>query len=212
MRTQFSPFFERVMQATDIENQSQLAKVLGVGRAAISLVKQKNSVPSRWILLLSRAYDLDPVWLAGEDEESEQDMTPADHTEGIATLPWVRPELDPSTGTLRALERPGWPVSAAWLSQWGSPEQTVVLHAPSAALKPDITPGDILAVDQAQTNATDGGIFLLALPTGIILRRLWLQPDGVRLEPGGDQTLQAEEGGDLLGRVLFSVRGHGQSD
>ncbi|MGM0646598.1 MAG: LexA family transcriptional regulator [Thermodesulfobacteriota bacterium] len=209
MRTQFGPFFERVRQATEIQNQSQLAKALGVGRAAISLVKHKNTVPPRWILLLSRAYDLDPVWLAGEDEEPETGLEQheTDNADCV-TVPWVCNTLDTSTGKLQVLSQPAWPFSRAWLESGGDPESMVALHAPTPALEPTIHPGDTLLIDQSQRSPADGAICLLNLQKGVVLRRVWLQAEALLLQggPSQDRITQAEIA--ILGRVVFSLRCH----
>ncbi|MFW6143264.1 MAG: helix-turn-helix domain-containing protein, partial [Desulfovermiculus sp.] len=60
----FESFFSRMCQATDIQNQSHLAQALGVGRAAISLAKQKNAVPWKWVFTLAEAYNLNSTWRA----------------------------------------------------------------------------------------------------------------------------------------------------
>ena len=58
MNNGFEAFFKRLCSETEITNQSQLARELDVGRAAVSLAKRKDSVPARWILDLSAKYGL----------------------------------------------------------------------------------------------------------------------------------------------------------
>lgn len=209
MRTQFGPFFERVRQSTEIQNQSQLAKALGVGRAAISLVKHKNTVPPRWILLLSRAYDLDPVWLAGEDEEPEPglEQSETDNADCVA-VPWVCSTLDASTGELQAISQPPWPLARVWLQSGGDPDAMALLHAPAPALDPTIHPGDALLIDQSQRTPADGAICLLRLQSGVVLRRVWLQPEGVLLQGGPSHDPVTQAAIAILGRVVFSLRCH----
>lgn len=59
----FESFFKRLCAETEIKNQSQLARELDVGRAAVSLAKRKDSVPARWILDLSNRFGLNSLWL-----------------------------------------------------------------------------------------------------------------------------------------------------
>ena len=63
MSNGFEAFFKRLCSETEIKNQSQLARELDVGRAAVSLAKRKDSVPARWILDLSARFGLNPLWL-----------------------------------------------------------------------------------------------------------------------------------------------------
>ncbi len=59
----FNQFFERVTKLTPIKKQIQLANELGVGRAAISIAKQKNSVPYKWVIHIAEKYNLNPTYL-----------------------------------------------------------------------------------------------------------------------------------------------------
>ncbi|WMW65926.1 S24 family peptidase [Nitratidesulfovibrio liaohensis] len=59
----FDTFFARVMQSTDITTQQALARVLGVNRSAITQAKNRDAIPQKWILRLSRVYGLAPDWL-----------------------------------------------------------------------------------------------------------------------------------------------------
>ncbi|MBG3875510.1 bacteriophage CI repressor, partial [Desulfovibrio oxamicus] len=51
------------MQGTDITTQQALARVLGVNRSAITQAKNRDAIPQKWILRLSRVYALSPDWL-----------------------------------------------------------------------------------------------------------------------------------------------------
>ena len=45
MRIPFTTFFERLLQATDITTQMDLARALGVNRSAITQAKLRDAVP-----------------------------------------------------------------------------------------------------------------------------------------------------------------------
>jgi hypothetical protein len=53
----------RILYATGLRTQSQLAEKLGVRRAAITDAKRRKSIPAEWFLKLARLYQLNPVWL-----------------------------------------------------------------------------------------------------------------------------------------------------
>jgi plasmid maintenance system antidote protein VapI len=59
----FDTFFQRVSRNTDIATQMDLARALGVNRSAITQAKNRNAVPQKWVLALSRMYGLSPDWL-----------------------------------------------------------------------------------------------------------------------------------------------------
>ena len=59
----FTAFFERLVSATDIGTQTELAKALGLNRSAVTQAKLRDAVPQKWILALARRYSLSPDWL-----------------------------------------------------------------------------------------------------------------------------------------------------
>lgn len=63
MSIAFKEFFERLLQATDITSQMDLARALDLNRSAITQAKLRNAVPQKWILALARRYSLSPDWL-----------------------------------------------------------------------------------------------------------------------------------------------------
>lgn len=63
MTIPFTPFFERLVDATGINTQMALAEALGVNRSAVTQAKLRDAVPQKWILALARRYTLSPDWL-----------------------------------------------------------------------------------------------------------------------------------------------------
>jgi hypothetical protein len=209
MATRFSPFFDRIKSATKIQNQSQLASALGVGRAAISLVKQKDSIPPRWILLLSREYGLDPIWLAGEDEV-EDDLALDANGQDCLALPIVELCIDPETGRLVESDQPPWPMPRNWLQTLGNPQEMVLVCRPQLDLGPGWGSHDRLLIDQSQRDIFDGMLAVVALGKKAALRRIWLQPRAIELsadpqsQAGARSALVNEDEFLVLGRVLWS--------
>lgn len=59
----FTDFFDRLVSATDIATQTDLAQVLGVHRSAVTQAKTRDAVPQKWVLQLSRKLSLSADWL-----------------------------------------------------------------------------------------------------------------------------------------------------
>ena len=59
----FQAFFERIKSATPIWNQQGLADALEVNRSAITQAKNLDRVPQKWVLQLSRRFDLAVDWI-----------------------------------------------------------------------------------------------------------------------------------------------------
>ncbi len=88
----FNEFFFEITKLTPIKNQAELARELGVGRAAISLAKQKGRVPVKWIVDICSKYNLNPTYfLSGEGEPY---LKPNKGQHKIIIEPFLKSELD----------------------------------------------------------------------------------------------------------------------
>ncbi len=101
MSNGFESFFSRLCSETEIKNQSQLARELDVGRAAVSLSKRKDSVPARWILDLSAKYGLNPLWLEQGKGFPRPEGTGGDEDDAYQEVPKVRAGCVPGAVPLR---------------------------------------------------------------------------------------------------------------
>lgn len=63
MSIAFRDFFQRLCSVTNIRNQMDLARALGLNRSAVTQAKARDSVPQKWVLALARRYTLSPDWL-----------------------------------------------------------------------------------------------------------------------------------------------------
>ncbi|WP_035064484.1 LexA family transcriptional regulator [Nitratidesulfovibrio termitidis] len=108
----FDTFFARVMQGTDITTQQALARVLGVNRSAITQAKNRDAIPQKWILRLSRVYGLSPDWL--EYGRGTPRPAPLAQTFAAAAHGTVHPAPLAAAGAVRgrtAALRPAMPAS-----------------------------------------------------------------------------------------------------
>lgn len=88
----YADFFDRLVSATDIATQSDLAKALGVHRSAVTQAKTRDAVPSKWVLQLARYFSLSPDWLefgASSPEGGTQTLLQGKKTSG-GTRPAAR--------------------------------------------------------------------------------------------------------------------------
>lgn len=171
--TFFDAFLERLSSATPIKNQSQLAKELNVGRSAISLAKQKDTVPSKWILKLATRYKLSSEWLASGTNASNPN-TPLEKDDRLEpNIPMVHPKLDNQGNlvidkdksiTLTLLT--SGPVNQGLVSK------LAYIQMPGPSMEPEIKNGDYTIIDQGQTEIYSGYIFAIAMEEQITVRRL----------------------------------------
>ena len=203
----FEAFFQRLRQATDIDTQAQLARVLGVGRAAVSLVKKKGAVPARWILDLSARYDLDPLWLdLGQGSPKGDD--------DFTRVPKVAARLSAGGGSFetQAEVEGHFAFRSDWLHQKGSPTNMVLMSVVGNSMEPEIREGDLVLIDQSKVDVYAGGIYAVGVEDTVLVKRLEKLPgtlvlhsDNRDYEPihlSGDELLNVR----VIGKVLWTAR------
>ena len=171
----FTAFFERLTSVTPLENQSQLAEKLQVGRAAISLAKQKDSIPGKWIFPLAQAYALNSDWLA-TGKGSPYALTEANNQECVF-VPHILPHLS-NDNELQFDEhfRHSLHFQYDWLSQHGNPHEMISLTMSGPCMLPEIKERDLLLINRSRTGLFSGGIFAFALEGLILVRRIEKAP------------------------------------
>ncbi len=216
MSNGFEPFFQRLCSETDIGNQSQLANELGVGRAAVSLAKRKDSVPARWILDLSARFGLNPLWLeqgegvprAGADSPAE------DESAYFEQVPKVRARLCAGGGSF---ETDGqvegyYSFRSEWLHSRGNPANMVLMEVIGNSMEPEIKEGDMVLIDQSRSQVLSGGIFAVGVEDTVMVKRverlpgtLVLRSDNVDYSPihlSGDELNNVR----VIGQVIWASR------
>lgn len=174
----FEDFFNRLCQATDIENQSQLAHVLGVGRAAISLAKQKNAVPWKWVFTLSEAYNLNSTWLASGNG------TPTVNPDQVQTS-WIgiphAQEIEQQDDRLDL--KKGAPRCAFSLQMFSAQTRAdlISLEMTGPSMDPEIKDMDLLLVDRNSRQIRPGLIYVLDLCGRLLIRRVDVNLRGLTL-------------------------------
>ena len=63
-------------------------------------------------------------------------------------------------------------VSDAALAPWADPDTTVCIRVEGDSMEPALRDGDLVAVDHAQADPTDGGIFVVRTDDGLVAKRL----------------------------------------
>jgi len=209
--TAFSDFFERLKSVTPIKTQTQLAHELSVGRAAISLAKQKESVPTKWIFALAQKYSLNTDWLAtgnGTPYSSAREEK-GKHV----PLPLVSPKISadghllPSDAELSRIA-----FHTDWLLTRGNPRNMVCMSMSGDCMEPGISNGDLLLIDQQSRDIYPGKLFVLAIDQVALVRRLDVLPGQLVLHcdnpryPSEYLDKDSREQIHILGRIIWSCR------
>ena len=54
---------KRIVGATGIDSQNDLAKALGINRSGITHARNNDKIPDKWILKLYKEFGLNPGWI-----------------------------------------------------------------------------------------------------------------------------------------------------
>ncbi|MCF8106047.1 MAG: helix-turn-helix domain-containing protein [Desulfohalobiaceae bacterium] len=198
---------------TPVQNQSQLAEKLNVGRAAVSLAKQKDSVPSKWIFFLAQEFSLNSDWLATGNGSPYPVSKEQSH--GCAKVPHILPRLS-GDGSLLFDEHFTEKIhfNSDWLSSLGNPNEMVSLTMTGPCMHPEIKEKDMVLIHLGDKKMFSGGIFALAIDGFILIRRTEKSPGHLELQcdnpdyPNRSLPREEAEGITLLGKVIWAGREH----
>lgn len=205
----FDAFFRRLKSVSSIQNQSQLAEHLQVGRANISLAKYKDKIPSKWIFQLSEEFNLNSDWLArgkgspfphAQTEQFTPSLVKKVHS-------WLTAE-----GELHVAEDSPLRFDPELLKDLGSPEHIVAFTARDKAMSPEIKEGDLLLVDRSVQAIYPCCTYALGVEGWIIIRRVEKLPRSVLIfgdnpeYPSREIELSQWESLKVLGRLMMILR------
>jgi phage repressor protein C with HTH and peptisase S24 domain len=213
----FQPFFQRVLTATDITTQMELADALGVHLSAVTQAKMRDAVPLKWILTLSRRYALSPDWLEfGASVPDSRRRPPPTLRPGrqaswgedeAVLIPKVAARLCAGGGSFEAEAVPvaEYLFPRQWLARMGSPSSLVFMDVVGDSMEPGIHDGDMVLVDQSRTAISPHTVQAVAVADAIYLKRVERRGDGILLHSDNLAYPDMELAGDEL--ELFRIIG-----
>lgn len=208
----FESFFERLCSVTEIGNQSELANVLNLGRAAVSLSKKKNSVPSRWIMTLSSLYDLNPMWL--ETGRGEPRLGSSSDDSEYVEIPKVIARLSAGGGSFESNSEIEnyYSFRKEWINAKGNPRDMVLMQVVGNSMEPEIREGDMVLIDQSKSDVLSGGIYAVGVEETVMVKRLERLPGTLVLHSDNTDYSPVRLAGDellnlrVIGKVLWASR------
>jgi phage repressor protein C with HTH and peptisase S24 domain len=210
MHMKFDDFFQRVVKTTGISTQKELAGLLGIEPAAITLAKSRG-VPKSWGLTIAAAFGVNPVWLktgSGPVYQNEQAST--------VLVPKVAAKACAGGGSFELSDTivDELPFDRSWLSKKGNPGRMVAMEVIGDSMSPELEPGDNILIDQSQNQIADNNLYVVGLADNIQVKRVQIRPGLVVLFSTNQRyspvTLQGDEIDTLrvIGRVLWSSRAY----
>jgi len=204
----FDDFFRRATGLAGLSTQKDLARILGIDPAAITLAKRRG-VPKVWVLTLADRFGVNPEWLrTGLGPERGHDDAL------VALVPKVSARACAGGGSWDVGEAviDELPFDRAWLARKGNPGRMVAMDVIGDSMSPEIEAGDTILIDQAQNQVADNRIYVIGLGETVQVKRVQVRPGLVILFSTNQRyapvTLQGDEIDTLrvIGRVLWSSR------
>jgi phage repressor protein C with HTH and peptisase S24 domain len=210
----FQPFFQRVLTATDIASQRDLARALGVHRSAVTQAKTRDAVPEKWILALSRRYALSPDWLESGAGERLPAPRPVREAAETVLIPKAAARLCAGGGSFEAEAVPvaEYLFPRQWLARMGPPSSLVFMDVVGDSMEPGIRDGDMVLVDQSRIAISPHAVQAVAVADAIYLKRVERRGDGILLHPDNPAHPDMELAGDeldafrIIGTVVWMCR------
>lgn len=204
----FDDFFQRVVKITEIASQKELANLLGIDPAAITLAKTRG-VPKSWGLTIAAKFGINPAWLytgTGPVFQFEHGR--------ITFVPKVAAKACAGGGSLELSDAVIGELAfdRSWLNAKGRLDKMVAMDVVGDSMSPELEPGDTILVDQSQSQVADNKIYVVGLADTIQVKRVQVRPGLVILFSTNQRyapiTVQGDEMDTMrvIGRVLWSSR------
>jgi phage repressor protein C with HTH and peptisase S24 domain len=214
MSNNFDAFFARLCSETEIHNQSQLARELDVGRAAVSLSKRKGAVPARWILDLSARFGLNPLWLEKGKGLSRPEAAAVCEDTPYHEVPKVRARLCAGGGSFETEGQVEgyYSFRSDWLRTRGNPTNMVLMEVIGNSMEPEIKEGDMVLIDQSRSDVLSGGIYAVGVEDTVMVKRVERLPGTLVLRSDNTDYSPIHLSGDeldnvrVIGKILWTSR------
>ena len=204
---------KRVLDATGIGSQSELARELGINRSGITHARNSNKIPDKWIVKLYRKFGFNPGWLeSGAGNMFVHDSSVSDRN--FRFVPKVAARLSAGTGSFECGDDVTDYLSfeVGWLASKGSAKDMVAMEVFGQNMEPVIREGDVVLIDQSRKDILAGAIYAVGIEDTILIKRLEKHPDKLVLcsdnrdyEPIYLEKQETEKVR-IIGKVIWSCR------
>ncbi len=204
---------KRILNATGISSQSELANELEINRSGITHARNKNKIPDKWILKLYRKFGFNPKWIeSGVGSVFIHTQSAGDID--FKSVPKVAARLSAGTGSFECEEDITDYLSfqTKWLANKGSANHMVAMEVFGQSMEPVIKEGDTVLIDQSQKSILAGAIYAVGVDDTILVKRLEKHPDKLVLCSDNKDYeaiyLDREETDKvrIIGKVIWSCR------
>jgi len=204
---------KRIVNATGIDSQNDLAKAIGINRSGITHARNNNKIPDKWILKLYREFGLNPEWVEKGIGKTFLDSNKGSDSE-FKYVPKVKALLSAGGGSFETESEiiDNLCFKKEWLSRKGSAKNMVAMEVFGHSMEPEIKDGDTVLLDQSQINILAGAVYAVGIEDTILVKRLEKHPNKLVLNSDNKDYepifLDAAdmERVRIIGKVIWSSR------
>jgi phage repressor protein C with HTH and peptisase S24 domain len=204
---------ERILDATGISSQSELARELEINRSGITHARNNNKIPDKWVVKLYKKFGLNPQWTESGIGNVFINIK-SDNDVEFKYIPKVAARLSAGTGSFESEENITDYLSfqTKWLAGKGAANSMVAMEVFGQSMEPVIREGDTVLIDQSQNRIIAGTIYAVGVEDTILIKRLEKHPDKLVLSSDNksyEPIYIKREETDLvriIGKVIWSCR------
>lgn len=218
----FEARFRRLMEAANVKNEAEFARLLGINQSSIAAARKREQVPPGWVEKIADRFNADANWLFfGEGNGDLTKMqAPCGAREAsdvdLIMVPMVEARLSAGHGSLQVSGESdrSYAFRSDFLHRKGNPKSMVLMRVEGDSMQPEIMDGDAVLLDQSKTDIRIGKIFAVGFEDAIYLKRIDKVPGKVILKSTNpayppleiDVQGQEEDLFRVIGQVLWIGR------
>ena len=210
----FNTIIDRVFEATGIDSQTELARVLQINRSAVTQARKKGHVPDRWLLQLYRKFGLNPEWLENGVGRIFLGTAASDSVAQFERIPKVTARLSAGDGSFETdADIQAYHVfQKDWLRRKGKPETMVLFDVFGNSMEPELKNGDTVLIDQSQQAILAGAMYAVGIEDTIMVKRIEKRPNKLVLLSNHKDYLpvilnrEEAKAVRIIGKVIWSCR------
>lgn len=182
----------RMFQATQAKNDSELSRILGLSPAAVYKAKQAGAIPPAWVIKIAERFKVSADWLlfgyGSMLREEKGALIPSEEAtaspEDLIMIPMVDAVLSAGTGSLETSGQIAreYAFRRDFIQRKGNPANMVLMRVRGDSMQPEVMDNDVVLLDQSKTRPHPGPIFAVGIEDAIYLKRVDMLPGQIVLK------------------------------
>lgn len=195
------------MQASGSRSDSDLARALGILPQSVAAARKRQQIPGGWVEQIAVSFQASADWLlfgtgpaqAGVNapERPQESVCDVD----MVYVPLVEARLSAGTGSFEVggITEQRYGFRNDWICTKGQPSMMVLMRVTGESMEPEIQHGDVVLVDQSQTQPQPGALFAVGVEDLVYIKMVDTLPGKIILKSCNDSyaPLEIDTRGDL---------------